>query len=221
MRSKNYPSKSKISLFQDFPYSWASTISKTLHVSFDYLYQMATKSIIPSKADLSDNWRACFAKKPVPTTLKSFSAFRKKTHALLLVNQYPAHPHLWSDFTNYSVGLKCELCRTNLRNYVFPQKLNACQHIFCAKCINDHYIVADNTKCPTCAVYIHPSDDPSYCDYYDDDESYHFRFDDRYEEESLHDEPCCPCASQDCPGGCGALPCGCIDTCRGRCEHRD
>ena len=56
----------------------------------------------------------------------------------------------------------------------------------------------------------------------DDDERYHFRLDDRYEDGDSSDEDVfrCVCAWGNCSGDCGTLPCGCIDTCRGRCEAR-
>ena len=171
---------------------------------------------MPSKADLSVNWRAPRPLGGKPPS-KVFSAFAKK---IPLVNPYPALPHLWCDLTvgRTSAPLKCKLCRTNV--IVFPQVLNACKHIFCAKCIHEHYIVDNKEQCPTCTAYICPSDNPSYYDYYDDER---YLLYDSYDEEWLRDEeePCCPCASKDCPGGCGALPCGCIDTCRGRCEDRE
>ena len=187
---------------------------------------MPPKSKMPSKADLSANWRlqsnpraaaasttASSARCKPPANV--FRAFAKKPR---LVNPYSAQPHLWSDFTEYRVGLKCELCKTNV--LVFPQVLNVCKHIFCAKCINDHYIVADKEQCPTCAAYICPSDNPSYDD---DDGRYHFRLDVGYEEYCGEEEEeafRCVCVVQDCPGDCGTLSCGCIDTCRGRCDHR-
>ena len=184
------------------------------------------KSRMPSKADMSVNWRTARPLGDKPPS-KVFSAFAKK---IPLINPYPALPHLWCDLTvdgaGASAAVKCELCKyrfarsspvkTNV--IVFPQVLNACKHIFCAKCINDYYIVANNTKCPTCAAYIHPSDDPSYCDYYDDER---YLLYDSYEEEWLHAEPCCPCGSWACNADCGTLSCGCIETCRSRCEDRD
>ena len=170
------------------------------------------RSRMPSKADLSVNWRTPRPLGGKPPS-KVFSAFAKKAP---LVNLYPAQPHLWSDFTEYRVGLKCELCKTNV--LVFPQVLNVCKHIFCAKCINEHYIVADKEQCPTCAAYICPSDNPSY----DDDGRYHFRLDVDPDEHCGEEEEAfrCVCVVLDCPGDCGTLPCGCIDTCRGRCDHR-
>jgi len=180
---------------------------------------MPPKSRMPSKADLSTNWRlqsdprATTGSKP-PANV--FRAFAKKAP---LVNLYPAQPHLWSDFTEYRAtsrasAKKCELCKTNV--LVFPQVLNVCKHIFCAKCIYDHYVVADKERCPKCAVYICASDNPCY----DDDDSYHFRLDDRGEEYCGEEDVFrCVCAVLGCSGDCGTLSCGCIDTCRGKCQH--
>jgi len=168
------------------------------------------KSRMPSKADLTANWRTPRATTGGKPPANVFRAFTKKAP---LVNPYPAHPHLWRDLTIYEE--KCELCKTNVRPAVFPQVLNTCKHVFCAKCIHNHYVVANKEQCPKCAAYIDPSDNPSY---YDADERYHMRFDDGREEEWSRGEVECPCGWGYCDGDCGTLPCGCIDTCRGKCE---
>ena len=173
------------------------------------------KSRMPSKADLSVNWRLQSDPRVTTRSKPPANVFRAFTKKAPIVNLYPAQPHLWSDFTICGADVKkCELCKANVRAAVFPQVLNACGHIFCAKCIYDHYVVANKKQCPTCAAYICPYDN------FDDDERYHFRLDDRYEEYcGEEEEPRCPCAWPNCPGDCGTLSCGCIDTCRGRCEH--
>ena len=183
---------------------------------------------MPSKADLSVNWRTSRAGSKPPANV--FRAFAKKPR---LVNLYPAQPHLWSDFTICGADVKkCELCKINVLRgaAVFPQVLNTCGHIFCAKCIYDHYVVANKKQCPTCAAYICPYDN------FDDDERYIRGLDDRRwrfvlecaaEARSCEEEPSveeeeeefrCPCGWGYCDGDCGTLPCGCIDTCRGKCE---
>jgi len=171
------------------------------------------KSRMPSKADLSVNWRTSRAGSKPPANV--FRAFAKKPR---LVNLYPAQPHLWSDFTICGADVKkCELCKINVLRgaAVFPQVLNTCGHIFCAKCIYDHYVVANKKQCPTCAAYICPYDN------FDDDERYIRGLEVGYEEYcGEEEEPRCPCAWPTCSGDCGTLSCGCIDTCRGRCEDR-
>ena len=181
---------------------------------------MPPKSRMPSKADLSTNWRLQSDPRATTGTKPPANVFRAFAKKPRLVNPYSAQPHLWSDFTICGADVKkCELCKANVCAAVFPQALNSCGHIFCVKCIYDHYVVADKERCPTCAAYISPSDNPCYLDDDDYDESpYHYRFDDEREEE----ERLCPCRARDCPGDCGTLPCGCIDTCRGYClDYRE
>jgi hypothetical protein len=196
---------------------------------------------MPSKADLSANWRTPRATTGSKPPANVFRAFAKKPR---LVNPYSEQPHLWSDFTEYRASAsakKCELCKINVRPAVFPQVLNTCKHIFCAKCIYDHYVVANKGQCPTCAADICTPYNPTY-----DDERYIRSLDDRRwrfvlecaaearsrEEQELRDylfgreeqEPSeeeefrCRCGWGYCDGDCGTLPCGCIDTCRGKCE---
>ena len=170
-----------------------------------------------SKADLSSNWREAPSK---PQKRQFPIAFAKKP---VLVNPYPPQMGLWYDFTEFRSGLKCEICKTNIRKNIFPQQLVQCAHIFCAKCIHEHYTVKGNKTCPTCNTHIEYDDDDRYSDY-----SYHRNEDDSchncgysncvcgYEED---DECACGCAG--CEGNCGTLRCGCIDVCRGRCGAYD
>lgn len=58
-----------------------------------------------------------------------------------------------------------------------------------------------------------------YDDDYDPYNDPHEDYCDEHEDE--HDEWRCVCGSDCCGGDCGTLHCGCIDTCRGRCEDYD
>lgn len=217
--------------------------SKTSKTKMAHSYH---KNRMPSKADLSVNWREP-APKPVASSgkgpvsrakvafrpkSKGFSVFQKKNNAPL-VNPYPSQPYLWYDLFDYRVAMKCELCKTTIRKSVFPQALDACNHIFCAKCIHEHHIIAKNKKCPTCSAFIRPDDNPNYCrecgdapcscrddhcpgcgnryscDCRDDRDSYCDPYD---------DEPNCAHCGSGCDGDCGTLSCGCVDVCRGRCD---
>ena len=236
-----FPTSARTKAFQ------ASKPSKTSKTKMTHSYY---KKSVPSKADLSVNWREplpAAAPKPLArgpaarakdafrpfdhrSYSKGFSVFTKKPS---LVNPYPAQPYLWYDLTDYRPGMKCELCKTTVRKSIFPQVLDACNHIFCAKCIHEHHIVAGKKQCPTCAAFIRPDDAPGYCRECGDapcscrDDccpgcGYHNCHCDQDDRESYYDpydrdEPDCPCGSG-CPGDCGTLSCGCIDVCRGRCD---
>ena len=192
-----------------------------------------------SKADLSFNWReplpAAAAKKIAtlmakpqtkilpPTTFNS-RTWTKKSEPL--AHPFPTGP--WFDFTEYRAGLKCGLCKTTIRKSIFPQETE-CGHVFCAKCIHTHYYLENNKKCPTCTKYIEEEDDPSYCRtcwsapcecgrYDRDDDDYCPGCGDRCCNGHCDDEPDCRYCGSGCDGTCGALSCGCIDVCRGRCD---
>ena len=184
-----------------------------------------------SKADLSFNWReplpASSAKPPTkivpPTTFRS-RAWTKKQEPV--VNPFPSGP--WYDFNDYRAGLKCEICKTSIRKSVFPQ-VTDCDHIFCAECIHKYYNIEHNKKCPTCIQYIDEKDDPSFCRecwsapcecmrYDCDDDDCCPGCGDKYCNGHCDDEPNCPSCGPGCDGTCGALSCGCIDVCRGRCD---
>ena len=263
MRSELLTGELLANLFQD-----SKTNPRPLQDKMAYPYR---KSRMPSKADLSTNWRepkpaaptatiaaaagggggggpAARAKAAFKPQTKGFTVFHKKAP---LVNPYPIG-RLWHDLElyqpqrggqclspeRYKVGLKCELCNTTVRKSIFPQALDTCGHIFCAKCIHEHYTVAGKKQCPTCSAYIREADDPKYCstchdspctchdDYYGLDSccpgcymglcNCREEENDRYHED---DEDRCPHCGPGCDGSCGSLPCGCIDTCRGRCDN--
>ena len=204
---------------------------------------MNSKTYI-SKADISFNWReplpAAAAKKlaaqqtRMAASKKTYVApvFRTRAFAKKVapINPYPQGP--WYDLDDYKPGLKCELCKTTIRKDCVPQVLEECGHIYCAKCIHQHYTVEHKLKCDKCGVHINIQDHPDYCrfcceapcecrdDYYDRDddgcpgcgETYCRGCDD------YGDEPDCPSCGPGCDGTCGALSCGCIDVCRGRCD---
>jgi hypothetical protein len=73
--------------------------------------------------------------------------------------------------------------------------------------------VANKGQCPTCAADIWTQDR-------------RFVLECAAEARSCEEEPSveeeeefrCPCGWGYCDGDCGTLPCGCIDTCRGKCE---
>ncbi len=203
-------------------------------------FQALQDSKMPSKADLSTNWReplpaaaakklAALAANPVtrilPPTEFRTRAFAKKPQPA--ANPFPRGP--WYDLAEYKVGLKCELCKTTIRKSVFPQELQ-CGHICCAECIHKHYNVEHKKTCPTCKDYINEEDDPAFCrDCYstpcecrrydrDDNDDGCPGCGDKWCDGRCDDEPSCPHCGPGCDGTCGALGCGCIDVCRGRCD---
>ncbi len=193
-------------------------------------------SKMTSKADLSTNWReplpAAAAKKlasKLQTRIRPPTNFRTRAFAKKpqpATNPFPRGP--WYDLAEYKVGLKCELCKTTIRKSVFPQELQ-CGHICCAECIHKHYNVEHKKTCPTCANYINDEDDPAFCRecwsapcecrYDPDDDGCCPGCGDSYCRGDCDDEPSCPHCGPGCDGTCGALSCGCIDVCRGRCDN--
>jgi hypothetical protein len=192
------------------------------------------KPAMPSKADLSDNWRTAVpAPAPKQRMLnrnpKGFTSFSQKPQPA----QNPFPTGHWYDFTDYRAGLKCELCKTTIRKSVFPQEIQ-CGHIFCAECIHKYHTIEKNKKCPTCSDYINIQDDPSFCrfcseapcmchhyDQRDDDDDCCPGCGDRYCNGRCDEDEGCPSCGSGCDGTCGSLGCGCIDVCRGRCDPDD
>lgn len=206
---------------------------------------MTSKNI--SKADLSFNWREPL---PASTTQKiaaqqtrpyakkqtyvapmfRTSAFAKKIMPMTMpINPYPQGP--WYDLDEYKAGLKCELCKTTIRKDCIPQVLHECGHIYCAKCIHQHYTLEHKLKCDTCGIHINIQDNRDYCrvccdapcscrdDCHDNDDNTCPGCGSSYCNGHCDDEPDCPHCGSGCDGSCGTLSCGCIDVCRGRCDR--
>jgi hypothetical protein len=131
-----------------------------------------------------------------------------------------------------------------------PQMIYACEHIVCAKCIVKSYLVELNPLCPVkdCDTCVNPrnpvkteslpilSETPppvmedEFCECGRTHEKCACHLIERCcnfcgSEGSCHcDDEILPahyCGDWMCPGDCGMLSCGCIDTCRGRCGLRD
>lgn len=173
-----------------------------------------------SKADLSSNWRET-PKKEIAQIPRKGPAFRTRAFVKkepVVVKNYSGP---WRTFDAYRAGLKCELCKTTIRKAINPQETE-CGHIFCAECIHQHYHIKHNDTCPTCKGYLDYRDDPHYLD---DRESYGPEENDgcpgcgdNWCDGRCDEEPDCPSCGSGCDGSCGALSCGCIDVCRGRCD---
>lgn len=150
---------------------------------------------------------------------------------------------LWSPPKGWLKFYRCTACRVVMSRKEpskCPQRINACGHITCAKCIVTSYLVELNPNCPVegCGKCVNPkqkepvapvhilSSTPeetsveTSSETYDDD-----LFDDHipsYEEydyqpiEKIH-----YCGDLECEWDCGVLVCGCIDQCRGRCGSRE
>ncbi len=150
---------------------------------------------------------------------------------------------LWEPPKGWLQSYRCAACHvimTRKEASKCPQRINACGHITCAKCIVTSYLVELNQLCPveecnkcvnpkqkkptapleilTAASTPTPTTPPP---------------------ESTTEVECCNwcgkntlcdcnteitkahyCGDWLCPGDCGTLDCGCIDQCRGRCGFR-
>ncbi len=194
----------------------------------DLLRTFPKSAKMTSKADISQNWR-----EPLPAAAKKLVSqqmrpqysrapqFRTRAFAKkepIVVKNYFGP---WESFNDYRPGLKCELCKTTIRKTINPQEIR-CGHIFCEGCINLHYNIKNNYTCPTCKEYLDYRDDPHFSD---DRESYGPEEDDgcpgcgdKWCDGRCDEEPNCSWCRSGCDGTCGALSCGCIDVCRGRCN---
>ncbi len=152
---------------------------------------------------------------------------------------------LWSPPKGWLASYRCHACREVMSKKEAsksPQRINACGHITCAKCIVKSYFVDQNPLCPVkdCGVCVDPktkvttsasvtpensvlsveSDECLWgvcmCDETFSKEATATKAEDYYDymehEESWH-----YCGDWLCPGTCGTLVCGCIDICRGKC----
>lgn len=174
---------------------------------------MYSKTPKVSKADLSFNWR-----EPLPpTAIKKSTVFTTKKE---MINPFTTIIGLWSDLTEYKPLEKCEICKTTIRKSVFPQILDSCGHIFCAKCIHTHYIIHNKKTCSVCNQFINIEDHPAFCRICEsapcncrEEESCNYCGDLYCDERCRHDDD----NESTCYDDSGELSCGCIDVCRGRC----
>jgi hypothetical protein len=209
-----------------------------------------------SKADRSMNWRepasggAAPQKWGKPSPYHKAPTFKTKAFAKkpVLVNPFPPS-EFWHDFTEFSTIPKkveeldkCELCKCVISRACFPQRLNCCEHVFCAACINKYYVTEKKKQCPFCEEYICFEEDPEYCrecccapcrcaefEREEERERALEQMSDGDDEYCRYcggacfcdDERACPCGFPDCGGGCGALACGCTDFCKGKCDPEE
>ena len=178
------------------------------------------KNYKPTKADLSFNWRE-------PLSLTAMKKSTVLTTNKEVLNPFPSIDGLWSSFKDYKLHLKCEICKTTISKNIFPQQLDVCGHIFCAKCIHTHYIIQNKKACPVCNQFINIEDHPAFCRICEsapcncrDEEACNYCGDLYCDERCRNeddDESDCPCSDSRCFTDCGTLYCGCIDVCRGHC----
>ncbi len=136
--------------------------------------------------------------------------------------------NLWSPAKGWLTYYRCSTCKevmTRKDPAKCPQKIHACEHIVCAKCIVKSFLIELNPACPVkdCGKCVNPrtavtakpavalplffTTDIIPCDLFD--------------EEPVATERVHFCGDRSCEWDCGTLDCGCIDQCRGRCGLRD
>jgi hypothetical protein len=148
---------------------------------------------------------------------------------------------LWSPPNGWLASYLCQSCKelmTKKEASKSPQRINACGHITCAKCIVKSYFLDQNPLCPVknCGVYVDPKINTStpvtpensvlsvesdeclwgvcMCDetFAKETTKAEDYYDYMEDEKSWH-----YCGDWLCPGDCGTLSCGCIDVCRNKC----
>jgi hypothetical protein len=155
---------------------------------------------------------------------------------------------LWQPPKGWLASYRCAACRvimTRKEASKCPQRINACDHITCAKCIVSSYLVELNPLCPVagCGKCVNPkrkepvapvtiltgpteivtppptpTDEVEGCGFCG---STHLC--------GCNEEICFTpvkknihyCGDDECEWDCGVLWCGCIDQCRGRCGLND
>ncbi len=120
------------------------------------------------------------------------------------------HTAFWAPPAYWLPSYRCGLCR-DIMSKRDPVVLRCCNHSFCAECISIHVLRHGNIDCPTCHRSIDssprpplPSSKPRYIPYTPR----------KYRSSSSPSFTPCSCGYSSCPGECGVLSCGCIDTCR-------
>jgi len=123
----------------------------------------------------------------------------------------------WYPLQEWVSHYRCELCKGSLKGKS-PQRVFCCLSLYCAECINTHYNVKRELKCPCCKEFLSPKDEPECCT---DGNCREYREPDDYEESfcpSCREVYCmCGADEEDDYEDDGTLGCGCIDVCRGRC----
>ncbi len=191
---------------------------------------------------------------PSTSSSASFKPIKSKNQKNKPHKYRSKNGELWFPPKGWLKSYRCAACHeimTRKDAPKCPQKIAACGHITCAKCIVTSYLVELNPLCPVegcgkCVdprqkeptpqlailtappepeptVIITPSVTPP----------------PKMEETKSEDDGCpfchthtncdcndniiyrCGCSDWMCPGDCGTLWCGCIDVCRGRCGMRD
>lgn len=138
---------------------------------------------------------------------------------------------LWRSAKDWLPFYRCQACHilmSRKKATTFPQRINTCGHITCAKCIVNSYIVDLNPLCPVkeCDKCVNPrykktitpltiliEDTPSNVVFESPTTTY---VSDAIATQDYNSK-LCYCYNNDCEWDCGTLWCGCIDICRGRC----
>jgi hypothetical protein len=131
------------------------------------------------------------------------------------------HTAFWAPPAYWLPSYRCGLCK-DIMSKRDPVVLRCCNHSFCAECISIHVLRHGNIDCPTCHRSIDsspcpplPSSKPRYIPY----TPRKYRSSSSSASSTLSScSSCsftsCSCGYSGCPGECGVLICGCIDTCR-------
>lgn len=169
-------------------------------------------------------------KKPSKKTSKKPLKYRSK------------NGELWAPAKGWLISYRCAACReimTRKEASKCPQRINACDHITCAKCIVRSYLVDLNPLCPVkdCGKCVNPkqkepvlplevlttsmaivtppasvTEEITGCGFCDKKSGCGCN-----EEIDLTPQKSHYCGDPECEWDCGELWCGCIDVCRGRC----
>ena len=148
-------------------------------------------------------------------------------------NTHKKSGSLWTPAKGWLPRYRCAACHeimTRKEASKCPQKIHACDHIVCAKCIVTSFLVELNPICPVkgCGKCVNPhvkTDKPVaplplfFTEASPDDDGAEY-----YLPSGLLDEQPTRthyCGDKNCEWDCGELWCGCIDQCRGRCGFGD
>lgn len=155
--------------------------------------------------------------------------------------------NLWAPAKGWLTHYRCSACREVMTRKIAakcPQKIHACEHIVCAKCIVKSFLIELNPICPVkhCGKCVNPrvkTDKPSTSLPLFFTASTTYETDVEEVEDDLAAEYHLPrglleeeepytvfdqvhyCGDRTCEWDCGELWCGCIDVCRGRCGFKE
>lgn len=158
-----------------------------------------------------------------PSPSMSFDSFEsvKSKKSKMHFNYRSRNGDLWSPAKGWLTHYRCAACHVVMSRKEatkFPQRIHACDHITCANCIINSYLVEHNPICPV--------KDCGKCVNHKQKELVQplTSFEDKEIIVPLYEDyPYKPitkvhyCGDKDCEYDCGVLVCGCIDQCRGRC----